>query len=101
MVLHGATREKSEQQLFAWFHGRRDTLVHADELVCDPTPAPDALRYAHLVRNDAYSTLARFTEALIRSRPGQLDGMRFDHGPNATATNDAPDATRTDGGQRP
>ena len=101
MVLHGATREMTEQQLVAWFHGRRDTLVHADELVCDPTPAPDALRYAHLVRNDAYSTLARFTEALIRSRPGQLDGMLFDHGSNTTATNDAPDSTGTAGKQRP
>jgi hypothetical protein len=101
MVLHGATREMTEQQLLAWFHGRRDTLVHADELVCDPTPAPDALRYAHLVRNDAYATLARFTEALIRSRPGQLDGVRFDHGPTTTATNDAPGITVTGGGQRP
>jgi hypothetical protein len=100
MVLHGATRGMTEEQLVAWFHGRQDTLVHADELVCDPTPAQDALRYAHLVRNDAYATLARFTEALIRSRPGQLDGVRFDHGSN-TATNDAPGITAAGGEQRP
>jgi hypothetical protein len=100
MILHGATRAMTEHQLLAWFHGRRDTLVHADELVCDPTPAPDALRYSHFVRNDAYSTLARFTEALIRSRPGQLDSMRFDHGSNTKVTNDPPDTTGTDGPQR-
>src|SRR5262249_13854226 len=65
------------------FHGRPDLLPRAEELVCDPTPAPEALRYEHLIRNDTYCTLARFTEALIRSRPGQLDGVRFDHGPAA------------------
>jgi hypothetical protein len=91
----------TEQQLVAWFHGRRDTLLHADELVCDPTPAPDALRYAHLMRNDAYATLARFTEALIRSRPGHLDGVRFDHGPKTTATDDAPGITVAGSEQRP
>jgi hypothetical protein len=90
----------TEQQLVAWFHGGRDTLVHANELVCDPPPAPDALRYAHHVRNNAYSTLARFAEALIRSRPGQLDGMRFDDGSSTTVTNDAPDSTGTTGKQR-
>jgi hypothetical protein len=100
LVLHGATRGMTEQQLVAWFHGRQDTLVRADELVCDPTPAPDALRYAHLVRNDAYSTLARFTEALIRSRPGQLDGARFDHGPSETAADAPPGTPGSDGRRR-
>jgi hypothetical protein len=84
----------TELELVAWFHGRQDTLVHADALVCDPTPAPDALRYAQLARNDPYSTLARFTEALIRSRPGQLDGFRFDHGHNETAADTPPGRTR-------
>ena len=84
MVVHGATRGMTEQQLIAWFHGRQD-LAPTDELVCDPTPAPDALRYMHLVRNDAYATLARFAEALIRARPGKLDGIRFDHTPAAPA----------------
>ncbi len=77
MVLHGVTRDMTEQELLGWFHSRRDMLPDTERLVCDPTPAPDALRYAHLVRNDAYSTLARFTEALIQSRPGQLEGWRF------------------------
>ena len=90
----------TEHQLLAWFQGRRDTLVHADELVCDPTPVPDALRHSHLVRNDAYSTPARFIEALIRSRPGQLDGVRFEHGSNTKVTNDPPGSTGTDGRQR-
>ncbi len=85
MVVHGATRGMNEEQLLAWFHGRQDVLLHADELVCDPTPAPDPLRYMHLVRNDAYATLARFAENLIRSRPGQFDGVRFDHGPDPSA----------------
>ena len=100
-MIHGTTHGMSEQQLIAWFHGRQDMLPHADGMVCDPTPAPDPLRYAHLVHNDAYSTLARFAENLIRSRPGQLDGVRFDHGSNAKATDDAPDTAGTDGEQRP
>ena len=79
MILHGKTRGMSERQLIAWFHGRPDIEERAGEFVCDPTPAPDDLRYAHLVRNDTYSTLARFAENLIRMRPGQLDAMRFDH----------------------
>jgi hypothetical protein len=83
MIVRGATRGMTEEQLIAWFHGRHDLLAH--ELVCDPTPAPDALRYTHLVRNDAYATLARFTEALIRARPGQLDGTRFYHAPAAAS----------------
>jgi len=81
MVLKGTTRDMNEEQLLGWFHGRPDLLPRAEDLVCDPTPAPEALRYEHLIRNDTYCTLARFTEALIRSRPGQLDGVRFDHGP--------------------
>lgn len=83
MIVRGATRGMTEAQLMAWFHGRSSVLAH--ELVSDPTPAPDALRYTHLVRNDAYATLARFTEALIRARPGHLDGMRFDHPPTTVA----------------
>ena len=83
MILQGATRDMTEPQLLAWFHGRSDVHHHADEFVCDPTPAPDALRYAHLAHNDAYATLARFAEALIRSRPGRLEGVRFDHTPRA------------------
>jgi hypothetical protein len=59
--------------------------VRSDRLVCDPTPAPDALRYAHLVRTGAYATLARFTEALIRSRPGNLGAVRFEHGAETDA----------------
>ena len=90
MILQGATRGMTELELVAWFHGRQDMEVRGEELVSDPTPAPDALRYAHLVRNDAYSTLARFTEALIRSRPGQLDGVRFEHASNEPATDAVP-----------
>jgi glycosyl transferase family 2 len=86
MVLQGATHDMTEAQLLAWFHGRRDVQPHANALVCDPTPAPDALRYAHLAHTDAYATLARFAEALIRSRPGKLDGARFEHAPDAKAT---------------
>ncbi len=85
MVMHGATRGMTDAQLMAWFHGREGGLAHAHELVCDPTPAPDPLRYEHLVHNDVYATLARFAEALIRARPGHLDGVRFDHGPEPTA----------------
>ena len=85
MILDGTTRGMNEDQLLAWFHGRQDTQVRSDRLVCDPTPAPDALRYAELARTDAYATLARFTEALIRSRPGNLGGARFDHGAEAEA----------------
>jgi glycosyl transferase family 2 len=89
MVVHGATRGMTEQQLIAWFHGREDVLPHPDALVRDPTPVPYSLRYTQLVRNDAYSTLARFAEDLIRSRPGRLDGVRFDHGPEPTAARQA------------
>ena len=78
-LVSGKTRGMTDHQLIAWFHGRQDIAARSDDLVCDPTPAPDALRYAHLVRNDSYSTLARFAENLIRKRPGQLEGMRFDH----------------------
>jgi hypothetical protein len=83
MILDGSTRGMTEHQLLAWFHGRQDTQVRSDRLICDPTPAPDALRYAHLMRTDAYATLARFAEALIRSRPGNLGAQRFDHGSDA------------------
>jgi hypothetical protein len=79
IVLQGATRGMTEQQLLAWFHGRPDLRPRAGEFVFDPTPAPEPLRYAHLIRIDPYSTLARFTESLIRSRPGNLEGVRFDH----------------------
>ena len=85
MILEGATRGMTEQQLLAWFHGRQDTELRSDRLVCDPTPAPDALRYADLVRTGAYATLARFTEALIRSRPGNLGAVRFEHGAETDA----------------
>jgi len=90
MVLQGKTRGMSEQQLVAWFHRRPDLQPREAELVLDPTPAPAPLRYAHLMRNDPYSTLARFTEALIRSRPGNLDGVRFDY-----VSGDAPGAGST------
>src|SRR5947207_500225 len=60
-------------------------VVLTSAFAAHPTPAPDALRYMHLVRNDAYATLARFAEALIRARPGKLDGIRFDHTPAAPA----------------
>lgn len=83
LVHKGATREMSEEQLLGWFHGRPDLVPRGEDLVRDPTPAPEALRYQHLIRNDAYGALARFAEALIRSRPGQLDAVRFDHGPNS------------------
>jgi hypothetical protein len=85
MVVQGKTRGMSEQQLVAWFHQRPDLRPREGELVLDPTPAPQPLRYAHFMRNDPYSTLARFTEALIRSRPGRLDGVRFDHAPAVEA----------------
>ena len=81
MIVQGATRGMTEEQLVGWFHGRPDLRPRAGEFVHDPTSTPHALRYVHLIRNDPYSTLARFTEALIRSRPGQLDGVRFDHAP--------------------
>jgi hypothetical protein len=84
MVVRGATRGMTDTQLIAWFHGRPDALSHEGELVCDPTSATDPLRYTHLVHNDAYATLARFAEALIRARPGHLEGMRFDHSPEPT-----------------
>src|SRR5207248_2267616 len=79
MVVQGATRGMTDAQLIAWFHGRHDGLSNEGELVCDPTRAADPLRYTHLVKNDPYATLARFAEALIRARPGHLDGVRFDH----------------------
>ena len=100
MIVHGATRDMTELELAAWFHGRQDTLVHADELVSDPTPAPDPLCYADLARNDPYASLARFTEALIRSRPGRLEGIRFDHGHDETATDILPHKAGTNGRQR-
>jgi glycosyl transferase family 2 len=87
LVVRGATRGMSEQQVMGWFHGRRDVEQDAETFVCDPTPTDDALRYTHLVRNDSYATLARFAEHLIRKRTGYLDGMRFEHAPAApTAT---------------
>jgi hypothetical protein len=79
IVLKGATRGMTEAQVLAWFHGRSDLRPDAGDLVFDPTPAPEPLRYAHLMRIDPYSTLARFTEAIVRSRPGRLEGARFDH----------------------
>jgi glycosyl transferase family 2 len=85
LVVLGATRGMTEHELVAWFHGRHSTAVHAEELVCDPTPVQDVLRYSHLVRNDSYSTLARFAEHLIRKRPGDLEGMRFHHEPPTAA----------------
>jgi hypothetical protein len=89
MVVQGATRGMSDAQLIAWFHGRHDAHVDEADLVCDPTPATDPLRYSSLVRNDAYATLARFAEALIRARPGRLEGLRFDHSPEPTAADPA------------
>jgi hypothetical protein len=82
MIVRGVTRGMSEQQLIGWFHGRPDITPRDGELVDDPTPAPDPLRYAQLARYDPYATLARFTETLIRKRPGHLDGQRFDHQKN-------------------
>ncbi|HZI84791.1 MAG TPA: glycosyltransferase family 2 protein [Casimicrobiaceae bacterium] len=89
MVVNGATHGMTERQMIAWFHGRPDVEARAGEFVCDPTPADDALRYTHLMRNDTYATLARFAENLVRKRPGHLDGMRFDHvrpGPSGDGT---------------
>jgi len=80
MVLQEATRGMDERETMAWFHNRPGLEARPGEFVCDPTPAPDPLRYGHLVRNDAYATLARFAEHLIRKRPGQLEGTPFDHG---------------------
>jgi len=77
MVLRGATQGMSEQQMVAWFHGRQ-VQWRRDDFVCDPTRAPDELRYAHLVRNDSYATLARFAEHVIRKRPAELNRMRFE-----------------------
>ena len=54
----------------------------------------------HLVRNDACSTLVCFTEALIRSRPGDLDGSRFEHGSDGASAAASPDTTGADGRQR-
>ncbi|HUH92246.1 MAG TPA: hypothetical protein VL742_03750 [Casimicrobiaceae bacterium] len=79
MVLKGATRGVDESQIIAWFHGGPGLDARPGEFVCDPTAAPDELRYGHLVRDDAYATLARFAEHLTRKRPGQLEGVRFDH----------------------
>jgi hypothetical protein len=85
VTVREATRGMNEQQVLAWFHGRPN-LSLGEGLVYDPTATPDELRYGHLVRNDAYATLARFVEHLIRKRPGSLDGMRFDHGdPNSVS----------------
>jgi len=42
-----------------------------------------------LVIDDAYATLARFTEALIRRRPGNLEGMRFEHASASPAMSDS------------
>jgi hypothetical protein len=78
-LVRGATLGMSEQQVLAWFHGRPNLVRNEGEFVCDPTPAPDEMRYRQLGHNDAYATLARFAEHLIRKRPGSLDGMRFDH----------------------
>jgi len=89
IVHRRSTREMNEQQLIAWFHGRQDTRVRDEELVLEPTPAPYALRYTHLILNDAYATLARFTEALIRRRPGNLEGMRFEHASASPAMSDS------------
>jgi hypothetical protein len=86
MVIQEATRNMDEQQLVGWFYGQPDAMPDANDLVCDPTPAPEPLRYAHLVHNDPYTAMARFTEALIRSRPGDLGGARFDNAPATTAT---------------
>jgi hypothetical protein len=96
MVLEGATDGMTEAQLMAWFHGRHNVVPHAAALLCDPTPAPDALRYAHLAHNDAYATLARFAEALIRSRPGKLEGARFEHAADAPAQAEPAAAGRAD-----
>ncbi|HET9764138.1 MAG TPA: glycosyltransferase family 2 protein [Casimicrobiaceae bacterium] len=77
----GTGQDPTGPGLIAWFHDRQSRAARPDELVCDPTPSPDELRYAHLVRNDPYATLARFTEHVIRKRPGKLDSQRFVHGP--------------------
>ena len=52
-------------------------------------PAPEPLRYAHFMRIDPYSILARFTEAIVRSRPGKLEVVRFEHAtaPDAASGN--------------
>lgn len=94
VVRREATRGMNEQQVLAWFHSRPDLGV-VEGLVCDPTAAPDELRYGHLVHNDPYATLARFVEHLIRKRPGALDGMRFDHGAETPAASPGLAATGT------
>jgi Glycosyl transferase family 2 len=78
-LVGGGTDGMAEPSLMAWFHERQGLSARPGEFVCDPTPAPDELRYANLMRNDPYATLARFTEHLIRKRPGNLDGMRFEY----------------------
>jgi hypothetical protein len=94
MITHGLTRGMTEPQLIAWFYNRHDAHPNLDELICEPMPATDPLRYAHLVHNDAYASLARFAEAFIRARPGHFDGLRFDHSPAPTAVNPASAAAR-------
>lgn len=92
IILKGATRGMTEQQIPAWFHGRTDLRPDAGDFVFDPTPAPEPLRYAHLMRIDPCSTLARFTEAIVRSRPGKLEAVRFEHAtpPDAASGNPSP-----------
>jgi hypothetical protein len=78
-VVRASIRGMSEREMLGWFHGRPDIAAREGEFVCDPTPAPDELRYTGLVRNDPYATLARFAEQLIRKRPGNLEAVRFAH----------------------
>jgi hypothetical protein len=87
----GTTRDPSEPGLIAWFHDRQALEASPDELVCDPTPYPDHLRYTDLVRNDPYATLARFAEHVIRKRPGDLDAQRFVHRPRDETERSGPD----------
>jgi hypothetical protein len=94
IVIRGATRGMSEREILAWFHGREDIAAREGEFVCDPTPAPDELRYTDLVRNDPYVTLARFAEHLVRKRPGNLDAVRFEHGQRDADEASAPGAPR-------
>jgi hypothetical protein len=72
-------RGMDESQIIAWFHGRSGLDARPGEFVCDPTPAPEELRYGHQVRDAAYATLASCAEHRIGKRPGQLAGVRFDH----------------------
>lgn len=78
-LVDGAPRRATEPSLIDRFHDRQSIDGVAGGYIYDPTPAPDELRYTHLVRNDPYATLARFAEHLIRKRPGKLEAERFEH----------------------